>query len=216
MHEYRQLFENNRAWVARMTKDDPEYFANLSKGQAPQYLYIGCSDSRAPANSMTGTKPGELFVHRNIANQVFPSDLNVLAVIQYAVEVLDVKHIIVSGHYGCGGVKAAMGDTKNGLVDNWLGSLRGMYRLHRDELAALPEAERTNRLVELNVIEQVHHLSLIPTIRDAWKRGRRPILHGLVLELATGHLREIVSGIDGPDAVAEKLQHSAFVPSSSG
>lgn len=212
MDRYQRIFADNKAWADAHTERDPEYFRRRAESQSPEFLYIGCSDSRAPANSVTGTQPGELFVHRNIANQVQPSDLNMLAVLQFAVEVLDVRHIIVTGHSSCGGVKAALGDARFGLVDNWLGNLRAIRRLHAAELAALPnDAERAERLGELNVIEQVYHLTLTPTIRDAWARGRRPILHGLMFDIGTGYLREIVGGIDGTDAVAAKLAHSAFV-----
>lgn len=212
MERYRRIFDDNRRWAESITDTDPDYFERQQKLQAPAFFYIGCSDSRAPANNVTGTKPGELFVHRNIANQVHPSDINLLSCLQFAVEVLDVKHILVTGHTQCGGVKAALGDARFGLVDNWLGNLRAIRRLHEPELAALPDdTARQDRLVELNVIEQVYHLSLTPTIRDAWGRGRRPIIHGLVLDIGTGKLKEIVSGVDGPDMVRAKLSHSAFV-----
>jgi carbonic anhydrase len=212
MDRYRQIFESNRQWVEAMTSLDPEFFRKRLAGQKPHFLYIGCADSRAPANSATGTEPGELFVHRNIANQVHPSDLSMLAVLQYAVDALDVKHILVMGHTQCGGVKAALGDANNGLVDNWLGNLRAIRRLHAQELDALPDDDaRVGRLVELNVIEQVYHLTLTPTVREAWKRGRRPILHGLKLDIGTGLIHEIVSGIDGPEAMKAKLGRSAFV-----
>lgn len=212
MQNYQRIFDGNRAWAAAMLAQDPEYFKRHAEQQQPYALYIGCSDSRAPVNTMTGTEPGELFVTRNIANQVFPSDLSVLAVIQYAVEVLDVKHILVTGHYDCGGVKAALAAPRAGLVDNWLGSLRAIARLHHKELDALPDHQaRVDRLAELNVMEQIHHLTLMPTILEAWARGRRPVLHGLVYDVGSGYLRELVSGIDSQAAVEEKLKASAFI-----
>lgn len=200
MENYRKLFERNHQWAERLTKDDPEYFRKRTGSQEPHFLFIGCSDSRVPSNSLTGTEPGEMFVHRNIANQVFLGDLNVLSVVQFAVEVLDVKHIIVCGHYECGGVKAAYTEQSYGLVDNWLGHIRTIKRLHREELAALPDDKsRTDRLVELNVLEQVFNLSTTPTIRSAWARGKRPLLHGLVYGLHDGRLRELATEIDSPE-----------------
>ncbi len=196
MDEFQRIIDANRRWVAEMIEQDPDYFSRLAKGQQPNYLFIGCSDSRVPANAVTGTGSGELFVHRNIANQVFPADLNVLSVLQYAVEVLDVKHVIVCGHYGCGGVRAAMGEAKNGLVDYWLGGIRNLLRAHEEELAALPdEHARMHRVVELNVIAQVFNLTQTPVISDAWGRGRRPLLHGLVYALDDGILHELVVGL---------------------
>jgi len=205
MENFRRLIENNRAWAATMIEADPEFFAERAKTQTPTFLYIGCADSRVPANTVTGTRPGELFVHRNIANVVIPSDLNAMCVLQYAVEVLDVKHVIVTGHYGCGGVKAAMSNQQYGLVDHWLGPIRNVVRWNRAELDAIAdEQERFDRVVELNVLEQLYHLTMTPIIQNAWAKGRRPLLHGLVYDLRTGLLREIATGIDCQDA-AEHL-----------
>lgn len=188
-----------------MLESDPEFFSERAKSQAPTFLYIGCADSRVPANTVTGTRPGELFVHRNIANVVIPSDLSAMSVLQYAVEVLDVKHVIVTGHYGCGGVKAAMSNQQYGLVDHWLGPIRNVIRWNRQELDAIAdENARFDRVVELNVLEQLYHLTETPIIQNAWAKGRRPLLHGLVYDLNSGLLREIATGIDCQDA-AEHL-----------
>jgi carbonic anhydrase len=201
MEEFRRIIEGNRAWAARVKASDPDFFSESAQGQEPLFLYIGCADSRVPANSITGTKPGELFVHRNIANLVMPSDINAMSVLQYAVEVLDVKHIIVTGHYGCGGVKAAMSDQQHGLVDHWLGPIRNVLRWNKEELDAIPDPQaRFDRLVELNVLEQLYHLSETPIIQQAWARGRRPLLHGLVYSLNDGILHELATGIDSQDA----------------
>lgn len=204
MEKYLKLFERNKEWVESLTKNDPDYFKRREAGQEPHFLFIGCSDSRVPANNLTGAEPGEMFVHRNIANQVFLADLNVLSVVQFAVDVLDVKHVMVVGHYNCGGVKAAWTEHPYGLVDNWLNNIRLIKRLHRDELEALPdEKSRVDRLVELNVLEQVYNLSQTPTIREKWMRGRRPILHGLVYGLHDGILRQLVSGVDSLEKARE-------------
>jgi carbonic anhydrase len=201
MEEYRRIIEGNRRWSARVKADDPAFFSETAQSQEPLFLYIGCADSRVPANSVTGTKPGELFVHRNIANLVMPSDINAMSVVQYAVEVLDVKHIMVTGHYGCGGVKAAMSGLQHGLVDHWLGPIRNVLRWNMEELNAIADPQaRFDRLVELNVLEQLYHLSETPIIQQAWARGRRPLLHGLVYGLNDGLLRELATGIDSQDA----------------
>ena len=206
-----RLFENNRRWVRERLEGDPDYFLRNAKSQTPEFLFIGCSDSRVPANEITGTEPGEMFVHRNIANQVWPNDLNVLSVLQYAVEVLDVRHVIVCGHYECGGVKAAaQSEAHFGLVDNWLGEIRTTERMHRQELDALPTADaRLNRLGELNVIYQVHNLTLTPVIRQAWERGRRPALHGLIYSLQNGLLKELVHSINSSEE-ADALQRTLY------
>jgi carbonic anhydrase len=205
MEEYRRIIEGNRAWAAKVQADDPAFFSESARRQEPLFLYIGCSDSRVPSNSLTGTKPGELFVHRNIANLVMPSDINAMSVLQYAVEVLDVKHILVTGHYGCGGVKAAMSGQQHGLVDHWLGPIRNVRRWNAQELDAIADPQaRFDRLVELNVLEQIYHLSETPIIQQAWARGPRPLLHGLVYDLKNGLLRELATGIDSQQA-ADRL-----------
>jgi carbonic anhydrase len=205
MENFRRIIEHNREWSAAMKAADPEYFAKRAQRQEPLFLYIGCADSRVPANVVTGTEPGELFVHRNIANLVLPSDLSAMSVLQYAVEVLDVKHVIVTGHYGCGGVKAAMGSQSYGLVDHWLGPIRNVVRWNKPELDAITDEQaRFDRVVELNVLEQIYHLTETPVIQHAWEKGRRPLLHGLVYDLREGLLREIAIGIDSQEA-ADRL-----------
>ena len=201
MNNYLRLFDNNRNWVRERTAADPDFFKRSAGEQTPHFLFIGCSDSRVPANEITGTQPGEMFVHRNIANQVFPNDLNVLSVLQYAVEVLDVKHVMVCGHYECGGVKAAaQRGVHYGLVDNWLSEIRTLERLNLRELDAMSDPKaRLGRLAELNVLHQVYNLTLTPVVRQAWERGQRPVLHGLIYSLENGLLKELVSGVDTPE-----------------
>lgn len=187
-----QLLENNKAWVTLQKYNDPDYFNELSKAQTPEYLWIGCSDSRVPANQITGTKSGEVFVHRNIANMVVHSDMNMLSVLSYAVEVLKVKHIIVCGHYGCGGVLAAMGGKQYGLIDNWLRHIKDVYRLHHKELDAIVDKEqRSRRLVELNVIEQVHDLGKTSIVQNAWNNEQELQIHGWVYDLNDGLLKDL-------------------------
>jgi carbonic anhydrase len=187
-----EIFENNRKWAARMREQDPSFFERLAKGQAPRYLFIGCSDSRVPANEICGTGPGEMFVHRNIANMVVHTDINLLSVLQYAVEVLKVKDIIVCGHYGCGGVAAAMGDKQFGLIDNWLTNIKDVIRLHEEEFLSIKDDEnRFRRLVELNVLEQVRNLSKTSIIQNAMQTDDPPRLHALVYDIRVGLLRDL-------------------------
>lgn len=202
MDRMRELMRNNRDWVSAMTKADPNFFENMVHKQEPDILFIGCSDSRVPESTITGSKPGEMFVHRNIANQVFPNDLNLLSVLQYAVEVLDVGHIIVCGHDNCGGVHAGMGTTEYGIVDNWLARIRELSQVHKAELDTSPQEQRLYRMVCLNVVQQIAHLSRIPLIQSAWRRGKRPLLHGLVYDLKNGLLQPVVTGIDGTEKAA--------------
>jgi carbonic anhydrase len=186
------LFTNNRAWAAEMKRQDPEFFTRLSGQQAPQYLWIGCSDSRVPANQIVGMLPGEMFVHRNIANVVVHADLNCLSTIQFAVEVLRVKHIIVGGHYGCGGVLAALRDAKLGLCDNWLRHVQDVRWKHQAQLEALETEElRHRRLCELNVVEQVVNVSQTTVVRDARARGQSLAVHGWVYDINDGLLRDL-------------------------
>ncbi|MFO0093945.1 MAG: carbonic anhydrase [Gemmatimonadaceae bacterium] len=210
MENFRKIIQHNREWAAAMKAEDPDYFEKRASRQEPHFLYIGCSDSRVPANVVTGTEPGELFVHRNIANVVLPSDLNVMSVLQYAVEVLDVKHVIVTGHYNCGGVKAAMGNQSYGLVDLWLQPIRNVVRWNKPELEQIEDEQaRFDRVVELNVLEQLYHLSETPVIQNAWEKGKRPLLHGLVYDIHEGLLREIATGVDSQeaaDALAQRRQ----------
>ena len=198
------LMEANRKWAAEMTTRDAEFFARLSRQQEPDYLWIGCADSRVPANEIVGLLPGELFVHRNVANVVGHTDLNCLSVIQYAVEALRVKHIIVCGHYGCGGVKAALHDTKLGLIDNWLRHVQDVREKHEAALAALgDDAARLERLCELNVIEQVVNVCQTTIVQGAWERGQGIAVHGWIYGLHDGLLRDLDVGIDGPATLSE-------------
>jgi carbonic anhydrase len=192
MKPFEKLLLENKAWAQEMLDNDPKYFSYLAALQAPEFLWIGCSDSRVPANEVTGTQPGEIFVHRNIANLVVNTDINMLSVLQYAVEVLKVKHVIVCGHYGCGGVRAAMNQHHYGIINHWLKNIKDVYRLHRDEVDALPtEEERADRLTELNVKEQVFNLAKTSIIQKAWKYDERPHLHGWVYGLKDGILRPV-------------------------
>jgi carbonic anhydrase len=189
---YLRLLENNKAWVNEKNKVDPDFFTSLSKGQSPEYLWIGCSDSRVPANEITGTKPGEIFVHRNIANMVVHSDMNMLSVLSYAVEVLKVKHIIVCGHYGCGGVIAAMGNKQFGLIDNWLRHIKDVYRYHHVELDAIvDQTARARRFVEVNVVEQVHDLGKTSIVQNAWMNDQPLHIHGWVYDLNDGLINDL-------------------------
>jgi len=188
---YERLIQNNACWVEEKLRLDPDYFKRLSLKQTPEFLWVGCSDSRVPANEITGTDPGEIFVHRNIANMVVHTDFNFLSVLQYAVEVLHVKHIIVCGHYGCGGVLAAMGHNNSGLVNKWLRNIKEVYEKHHVELEAIAdETARVNRLVELNVIEQVHNLAKTTIVQKAWK-DRSLQIHGWVYGLDSGRIRDL-------------------------
>ena len=189
---YEKLLANNKKWVADQLKLDPDFFERLSEGQSPEYLWIGCSDSRVPANQITGTEPGEVFVHRNIANMVVHSDMNLLSVVSYAVEVLKVKHIIVCGHYGCGGVLAAMGNKQFGLIDNWLRHIKDVYPFHHQELDAIEgEYLRARRLVELNVIEQVQGLGKTSTVQNAWNKNQPLEIHGWVYDVKDGLIKDL-------------------------
>jgi carbonic anhydrase len=193
MYSIDKLLLENKAWAAEKTLDDPEYFERLSHLQTPEFLWIGCSDSRVPANEITGTQPGEIFVHRNIANMVIHTDVNLLSVLEYAVSHLKVKHVIICGHYGCGGIKAAM--TKHDfkqVLNMWLRNIKDVYRLHRDELDSIVDEEkRTDRLTELNVQEQVLHLAKTSIIQRAWKNEQRPQLHGWVYGLKDGLIKPV-------------------------
>ena len=185
------LFVNNREWADRMSKERPDFFEKLAKQQSPKYLWIGCSDSRVPANEIVGLDPGEVFVHRNVANVVVPSDLNALSVIQFAVEHLRVEHIMVVGHYGCGGVIAAARGTRIGLVDNWLRHVQDVRLRHRQRLNHLPQAELEDVLCEMNVLEQVGNVALSNVMQDAWARGQKIQVHGLIYGLSDGLLKDL-------------------------
>ena len=186
-----QLFENNKAWVERTEAECPGFFAGLSRQQNPEYLWIGCSDSRVPANQIVGLPPGDLFVHRNVGNLVVHTDMNCLSVIQYAVDVLRVKHIIVCGHYNCGGVTAAMESRPHGLVDHWIRHIRDVYFSHQAELSPLDEARRLDRLCELNVIRQVLHVCAVFPVREAWSRAQELSVHGWIYRVQDGLLRDL-------------------------
>ncbi len=195
---YHKLLQNNKEWVKKQLELNPSYFEELSKGQRPEYLWIGCSDSRVPANEITGTRPGEMFVHRNIANMVVHTDMNLLSVLSYAVDVLQVKHIIVCGHYGCGGVLAAMTNKQFGLIDNWLRHLKDVYRSHRMELESIQdEQNRQNRFVELNVSEQVLDLAKTTIVQNAWKRNQPLHLHGWVYDIGDGIIKDLNVNLTG-------------------
>jgi carbonic anhydrase len=204
-----RLLANNQAWAAEMARRDPEFFERLAGQQAPRYLWIGCSDSRVPANQIVGLPPGEMFVHRNVANVVVHADLNCLSAIQFAVEVLRVEHVIVCGHYGCGGVLAALRDDRLGLVDNWLRHVQDVRRKHQPQLDALEtEAQRHSRLCELNVIEQVVNVSQTTVVRDAWARGQTLAVHGWVYALRDGLLRDLGMCVAGEAELAARFEEA--------
>ena len=203
MRTLSQLFENNRAWAADMARQDPDFFRRLSTQQSPLYLWIGCSDSRVPANQIVGLVPGEMFVHRNVANVVVHTDLNCLSAIQFAVDVLRVEHIIVCGHYSCGGILAALQDNKLGLIDNWLRHVQDVRAKHRAQIDSLETEDKQHaRLCELNVIEQVENLSRTTVVRDAWSRGQILNVHGWIYDLSDGLLRDLEVSVASEPEVA--------------
>ncbi len=192
MKPYELLLQNNKDWAAQAVKDDPEFFHRLAHVQNPEFLWIGCSDSRVPADRITGTQPGEIFVHRNIANMVVHTDINLLAVLEYAVNYLKVKHIIVCGHYGCGGVKAAMTQHNYGIINKWIRNIKDVYRIHREEVnVQMNEDDKLNRLIELNVREQVMNLAKTSIVQKCWKEEQRPYLHGWVYGLDDGIIHPV-------------------------
>jgi carbonic anhydrase len=192
MKELPNLIENNKKWASEISASSPDFFSRLVAQQAPEYLWIGCSDSRVPANEIVGLLPGELFVHRNIANLVIHTDLNCLSVLQYAVDILLIKHVIVCGHYGCGGIKAAMEDRPHGLVDNWLRHVRDIHHKHQAKLEEiLNESDRIRRLCELNALEQVINVGNTTIIQDAWGRGQEIAIHGWIYDIADGLLKDL-------------------------
>jgi len=193
MHSYQKLLLQNKAWATEQLQEDPDYFNRLVDIQTPEFLWIGCSDSRVPADQITGTQPGEIFVHRNVANLVVHTDLNLLSVLQYAVEVLKVKHIIVCGHYNCGGVKAALTNHSFGIINKWLRNIKDVYRIHKEEFENLKsEEEVINKLTELNVKEQVLNLAKTSIVQHAWKHDQRPHLHGWVYDLHDGIINPVI------------------------
>lgn len=205
MKKLRVLFDNNAAWAKAKLAQNPEFFRKLSLAQDPTYLWVGCSDSRVPANEIVALEPGEIFVHRNVANLFPHTDINCLSVLEFAVDILHVEHVIVCGHYGCGGVKAAMEDHQLGLVDNWLRNIRDVYAIHKGELEAIQDPiERHNRLVELNVLQQVKNITHTTIVQGAWHRGQSLSIHGWVYDMASGKLRDLhccLSGIDDVDSI---------------
>jgi carbonic anhydrase len=198
-----ELLRNNRAFVEEQLQLDTAYFDKLAEGQHPEFLWVGCSDSRVPPDRITGTREGDMFVHRNIANLVVQTDMNFLSVLQYAVDVLQVQHVIVCGHYGCGGVKAAMGHEHHGLIDNWLRTVKDTQQYHWHQLQALDEQARFDRLVELNVIEQVYNLGKTHIVQTSWTRRQRPYIHGWVFDLRSGYIRPQTSMIHSDDQMDE-------------
>ena len=189
---YKKILDNNKKWVVNKLAISPNYFKNLAEGQNPPLLWIGCSDSRVPANEIIGAEPGEVFVHRNIANIVVHSDMNMLSVLDYAVNALKVKHVIVCGHYGCGGVKAAMGNSSIGIIDNWIRHIKDVYRFHQQELDAIEnEKERFNKFIEINVKEQVMNLAKTSIVQNAWKNGQELSLHGWIYGLNDGYVTDL-------------------------
>jgi carbonic anhydrase len=201
------LVQNNRAWSESMTSGRPDYFQRLAKQQSPLFLWIGCADSRVPANEVVGLMPGELFVHRNVANLVYPADLNCLSVVEYAVDVLRVQHIIICGHYGCGGVKAAMSNQSHGLIDNWLSKIKDTYAHHHVALNSIqnPE-EKLDRLCELNVVDQVRTLTRTTIVQDAWHRRQTLSIHGWIYGLKDGLVKDLGVRVDRLDQVPEQFR----------
>ncbi|RCH56776.1 carbonate dehydratase [Mucilaginibacter hurinus] len=204
---YQSLLEGNQKFVEDTLKEDSDYFNKLAKGQKPPVLWIGCADSRVPADKITNTQPGEIFVHRNIANMVIHTDMNMLSVLDYAVNVLKVKHVIVVGHYGCGGVLAAMGHSSVGIIDNWLRHIKDVYRFHAEELDAITdEKQRGDRLVELNVVENVNNLCKTSIVQNAWKNGQELQVHGWVYGLATGLIKDLQVSADSANGLDDVFQ----------
>jgi carbonic anhydrase len=209
MSEMQQLFERNRAWARRISTEDPQFFARLSRQQRPRYLWIGCADSRVPANEIVDLAPGELFVHRNIANVVVHTDLNCLSVMQFAVDLLKVEHIIVCGHFGCSGVATALTNRRVGLADNWLRHIQDVQAKHEARLAAIGDlAGRIDRLCELNVVEQVANVCQTTIVRDAWDRGQDLSVHGWVYGLQDGLLRDLHTTVSTPEATASAYREA--------
>lgn len=207
MKLYDKLIENNKNWVAQKLSLDPNYFTNLAKGQSPPVLWIGCADSRVPANEIIGAQPGEVFVQRNIANMVVHTDMNMLSVLDYAVNALKVKHVIVCGHYGCGGVQAAMQNKSIGLIDNWLRHIKDVYRLHKEELDVIEnETEKFNRFVELNVVEQVFDLAKTSIVQNAWHNNQELYLHGWVYGLDSGLIKDLGVNVSNDSELDEVYQ----------
>lgn len=203
-----ELLRNNRDWAERARREDPQFFERLSQQQAPKYLWIGCSDSRVPANQIMGLAPGEVFVHRNLANVMVHTDLNCMSVIQFAVDVLKVEHILVVGHYGCGGVHAALSGTRIGLADNWIRHVGDVAQKHAALLESLAPEQRDDRLCELNAIEQAENVCLTTVVRDAWARGQKLSVHGWVYSLLDGRVRELGMDVDSAEQLEPAYEHA--------
>ena len=214
IHRIEQLLRNNQHFVESQLARDPAYFDRLASGQHPEFLWIGCSDSRVPPDRITGTEPGDMFVHRNIANLVVQTDMNLLSVLQYAVDVLKVKHVIVCGHYGCGGVAAAMGNQSHGLIDNWLRTVKDTQHYFWGQLGPLDDKARFDRLVELNVVEQIYNLGKTSVVQSAWKQGPRPYLHGWVYNLHSGQIHPQTAALSGDDALASTCRFNVTAAAS--
>ncbi len=198
------LLANNRQWADAMRAEDPEFFPRLAREQTPKFLWIGCADSRAPANQIVGLRPGELFEHRNVANVVNHTDMNCMAVLQYAVKVLKVRHVIVCGHYNCGGVKAALGHAQFGMIDSWLRHIKDVYQTHRQELEQLSsESERVDRFCELNVVEQVQHVCATTIVQNAWSQGQELAVHGWIYGLTDGRINDLGVTVHGPEGIPD-------------
>lgn len=202
----RHLLQHNRDWAAETVLDRPDFFTNLSEQQKPRYMWIGCSDSRVPANQITGLEPGEVFVHRNVANVVVHSDLNALSTIQYAVDMLEVEHVIVCGHYGCGGVQAALDNARIGLADNWIRHIQDVRDRHHDALQSAVVSQRLNMLCELNVVEQVVNVCHSTVMKDAWARGRVVTVHGWIYGVHDGLLQDLLVSVSNPEQLQELYQ----------
>ncbi len=209
MSDLDPLFDNNRRWVSECLLDDPDYFSRLAALQAPKYLWIGCSDSRVPANQIIGLMPGEVFVHRNIANLVVHTDMNALSVIQFAVQYLKIEHIIVCGHYGCGGVRAAYENNQLGLLDNWLRNIKDIYHAHSEELEAIADPQqKMNRLCEINVMEQVSNVCHTTFVQNAWTNGHKLSVHGIIYDIHNGLLRDLSIRVNGAAQIDDIYQMS--------
>jgi len=199
--ELQHLFDNNKEWIRKKTKEDPLFFERLANQQSPKYLWIGCSDSRVPANEILGLDPGEVFVHRNVGNLVINTDFNCLSVIEYAVKVLKVQHIIVCGHYNCGAINAACQNTQMGLIDNWLSNIKDIYSKYRNELDKLPEDRLKDKLCEINVLSQVEHVCHTTVVQNAWFNGQQLSVHGLIYSLKDGVLHDLAVRISSPEQI---------------
>lgn len=206
MKSYEKLLLANKMWAANQVDEDPGYFKKMAMGQNPEFLWIGCADSRAPADKITGTEPGQIFVHRNVANLVIDTDFNMLSVLQYAIEVLKVKHVMVVGHYGCGGVKASMTNSDLGIINKWIRNIKDTYNKHESELIQIEDFDqRADRLCEINVVEQVKNLAKTSIIQRAWSKGEGPYLHGWILDLETGNIKQIMEVEAGDTSIIEPI-----------